>query len=72
MPGSSAAVATLAVMALGGIYFMETERIWIFAVPWLAAAAVAPGPIDERSLRVLFVVGALQALVMESLFLTLW
>src|SRR5262245_15866565 len=71
-PWSSAALLTLAVMACGGIYFMETERIWIFAMPWLAAAAVATGPIEARSLRVLFAAGALQALAMESLLLTLW
>jgi hypothetical protein len=69
---STAAALTLAVMAFGGIYFMETERIWLFAPPWLAAAAVARGPLDDRSLRTLFAVGAAQALAMETLFLTLW
>src|SRR6185503_1815023 len=34
---STAALVTLAIMAFGGIYFMETERIWLFAMPWLAA-----------------------------------
>jgi hypothetical protein len=71
-PWATAAALALAVMVSGGIYFMETERIWIFAMPWLAGAAVASGPIEERSLRVLVAVGAVQALAMESLFLTLW
>jgi hypothetical protein len=67
-----AAGLTLAVMSFGGIYFMETERIWLFAVPWLAAIAVSAGPLDARSLRMLLAAGGLQALIMESLLLTLW
>jgi hypothetical protein len=69
---SAAAGLTLAVMILGGIYFMETERIWLFAMPWLAAAAVATGPLGGGSLRMLMLAGLLQSLAMESLLLTLW
>jgi hypothetical protein len=67
-----AAIVALFVMSVGGIYFMETERIWLFAMPWLAAAAVGGGTFSTSSLRVLLAAGMLQALVMEVLLLTLW
>jgi hypothetical protein len=65
-----AALLTLAVMALS--YWMETERIWLFAVPWIAAIPAAAGPFHDRTLRLLVAVGCAQALVMEMLFFTLW
>ncbi len=71
-PWTPAAIAALFVMSVGGIYFMETERIWLFAMPWLAAAAVGAGPFSASSLRLLLAAGLLQAVVMEVLLLTLW
>ena len=59
-------------MSCGGLYFLETERIWIFALPWLAAIAVSAGPLEARSLRVLLGAGLAQALLQETLLFTLW
>lgn len=67
-----ASTVTLVVMTFGGIYFMETERIWMYAMPWLAGIVAAAGGVDDRSLRVLVGVGAAQAFAMEALLLTLW
>jgi hypothetical protein len=71
-PVAAATVLALLVMAGGGIYFLETERIWLFALPWLAASAVAAGAFDERSLRRALALGFLQALVVETTLFTLW
>jgi hypothetical protein len=51
---------------------METERIWLFALPWVAAAAVAAGPFERGSLRLLLGSGLAQALAMEIGLFTLW
>jgi hypothetical protein len=71
-PWSAAFLLTFAVMILGGIYFMETERIWLFAMPWLVAVAISRGPFTEGSLRLLLAAGLVQALAMETLLFTLW
>ena len=69
---SAAFLLTLGVMMFGGIYFMETERIWLFAMPWLAAIAVADRPFSDGSLRLLLALGCVQTLAMEMLLFTLW
>lgn len=69
---SLVALATLAIMAFGGIYSMETERIWLFAMPLLAMIAASRGPLDRGSLRALLAAGCAQALAMEILLFTLW
>jgi hypothetical protein len=71
-PWTIATLITLAFMAAAGIHWMETERIWMYALPWLAAIAVMAGPLEERSLRRLILWGAAQALAMEIALLTLW
>jgi hypothetical protein len=71
-PWTIAAVLTLVVMSIGGIYFLETERIWLFAMPWLSAIAVSRGPMSALSLRTLLAVGLAQAAIMEALLFTLW
>jgi len=71
-PFSIAVLVTLALMIFGGLYQLETERIWLFAMPWLAALAVAPGPFTPAALRVLLIAGGLQALALEILTFTLW
>jgi len=71
-PVAWATLLALIAMAGGGIYFLETERIWLFALPWLAAGAVAAGPFDDRSLRTLLAAGFAQALLAEILLFTLW
>jgi len=71
-PWTLAALTTIAVMGLGGIYFMETERIWLFAMPWLAAIAVGRGAPTAGTLRVFLAAGCAQALAMEVLLYTLW
>ena len=67
-----AALVALAVMCFGGIYFMETERIWLFAMPWLAAVGLASTTFDARSLRILLALGLVQSLAQELLLFTLW
>lgn len=69
---STAFALTLLVMVFGGIYFMETERIWLFAIPWLVAIAISRGPFTNGSLRLLLALGFAQALAMETLLFTLW
>jgi len=71
-PWTPAALLALAAMGFSGIYFMETERIWIFALPWIAAAAVAAGPFEGGSLRLLLGSGLAQTLAMEIGLFTLW
>ena len=59
-------------MSFGGVYFLETERIWLFALPWLAACAVSGGSFDDRSMRLSIGVGFSQALLAETVLFTLW
>jgi hypothetical protein len=67
-----AILLALAVMAFGGLYTLETERIWLFAVPWLIALAMSRGPLAGRSLQLLLALGCAQALLMEWALFTLW
>jgi len=71
-PLARATFLGLLAMSLGGIYFLETERIWLFALPWLAAVAVSATPLDDRSLRRVIAVGLVQAFLMETALFTLW
>lgn len=69
----AATSATLAVMCAGGLYTMETERILMFAVPWLAVSAAAATPTLSDSAVVLLIgLGWAQAFAMEGLLFTLW
>lgn len=67
---TKAVVVALALMC--AIHYLETERIWIYALPWIAAVALVRGPIDARSLRVLVALSLAQALAMEIALFTLW
>ncbi|MHC4429566.1 MAG: hypothetical protein ACYS0D_13325, partial [Planctomycetota bacterium] len=67
-----ATLATVGAMSLGGFHQMETERIWLYAMPWLALVAVGAGALSKGALRVLLIAGAAQALLMELLLFTLW
>ena len=51
---------------------METERVWLFVLPWIALAAVTAGAFEARSLRLLLFAGLAQALAMEIGLFTLW
>lgn len=65
--------ATLAVMCAGGLYTMETERILMFAVPWLAvSAAAATATLSDSAVVLLIGVGWTQAFAMEGFLFTLW
>jgi hypothetical protein len=68
----AAALTTLLVMSCGGIYFLETERIWLFALPWLAAIAVSRRALASGAMTFLVAVGLVQTLAMEALLYTLW
>lgn len=63
---------TLAAMVFGGVYVMETERIWLFAIPWLAMAAAGSGRILHQAGPALLTAGLTQALIMELILFTLW
>lgn len=67
---SSTVLATLAVMC--ALYYLETERIWMFALPWIAAIATLRSAWDDGSLRAILAVNCAQALVMEAALFTLW
>jgi hypothetical protein len=71
-PWTPAVLVTLAAMTFGGMYFMETERVWLFVLPWIALAAVTAGAFEARSLRLLLFAGLAQALAMEIGLFTLW
>jgi hypothetical protein len=65
--------ATLAVVCAGGLYTMETERILMFAVPWLAVSAVAAtATLSDSAVVLLIGVGWTQAFAMEGFLFTLW
>lgn len=66
------ALASLLVMSCGGMYFLETERIWLFALPWLAAIAVSRRALATEAMKLLVAVGLAQTLAMEALLYTLW
>ena len=68
---SLATIITLAAMAFGGMYIMETERIWLFALPWVALTACAASP-PGNVLRLLLAAGLSQAYLMEVVLFTLW
>lgn len=67
---SRAALVALALMS--ALHYLETERIWMYALPWIAALALAEGPLEDRSLRRLAALSLAQAFVMEALLFTLW
>jgi hypothetical protein len=71
-PWTIATWVALAVMCFGGISYMETERVWTYAMPWLAGVAVGGGAIEDRSLRWLLIAGGAQMLAMEICLFTLW
>jgi hypothetical protein len=76
-PGSRslfiATCATLAVICVGGLYTMETERILMFAVPWLTvSAASATTPPSDSAVVLLIGLGWAQAFAMEGFLFTLW
>ncbi|MDZ4771863.1 MAG: hypothetical protein SGI72_01880 [Planctomycetota bacterium] len=66
------ALLALLVMTFAPIYYMETERIWMFAVPWIATVAIGPNGVDDVSMRRLLSASLVQALVMEALLFTYW
>ena len=68
-PAAVGLAAVVAISALAGFTKAETERIWLPYVP-LACVAAAAMPI--RRLRLILGVLALQAVVIEVLFGTVW
>jgi hypothetical protein len=62
-------VTTLAVACCGGLYFMETERIFLFLAPLAVLLAVIPDGFRPRAAA--FLAGA-QAIVMAVTLNTLW
>jgi methylthioxylose transferase len=71
--GDDAAVAlgvVVAVAAIGGFSKAETERIWLFLVPF-ACVAAAPA-VRERRLTMAVALLLAQALAVEALFDTIW
>jgi hypothetical protein len=65
-----ALASVVAVAALGGFTKAETERIWLFLVPF---ACVAAAPVlASRPLRRALALLAVQALLFQALFATVW
>jgi hypothetical protein len=71
-PWMMASVLSLLIMSAGGMFLMETERIWLFALPWVAAFAVSQRELPNGFLRLLMACGLLQAALMQVLLFTLW
>jgi hypothetical protein len=69
-PAAVALAVVVAVAAAGGFTKAETERIWLFMVP-LACAAAAPHIRPER-LRLVLAALALQVILVQVLFETVW
>jgi hypothetical protein len=67
-----ATVVTLAVVCAGGLYTMETERILMFAMPWLALSAGVAATLSDGAAVFIIAVAWVQALAMEALLFTLW
>jgi hypothetical protein len=51
---------------------METERILMFAMPWLALSAGAAATLSDGAAVFIIAAGWVQALAMEALLFTLW
>lgn len=66
-PAALALAAVVVVCALGGFTKAETERIWLFLIPWACLAAAGRRP----SGRTLWLLG-LQGLVTSLCFSTIW
>ena len=67
-----ATAATLGVICAGGVYTMETERILMFAMPWLAVSAAAVATLSDSAIVLMMSAGWVQAFVMEAFLFTLW
>jgi len=66
-----ATAVTLAVICAGGVYTMETERILMFAMPWLAVSAASEA-VSDSAVELMIGVGWAQAFAMEAFLYTLW
>jgi hypothetical protein len=67
-----ATAVTLAAICAGGIYTMETERILVFAMPWLALMAAGSNRLLDSAVRLALAAGLAQAFAMEAVLFTLW
>jgi hypothetical protein len=68
-PAGLALAAVIVVATLGGFTKAETERIWL---PFVPLACVAAASVGVRRLRLMLVGLAVQAIVIEVLFGTVW
>jgi hypothetical protein len=68
-PAALALAVVIAVATLAGFTKAETERIWL---PFVPLACVAAASVGVRRLRLVLVVLAAQAIVVEVLFGTVW
>ena len=67
-----ATCGTWAILCAGGLYTMETERILMFAMPWMAVSAAGALTLSGSAARLVLGVAWAQALAMEVLLFTLW
>ena len=56
----------------GGMHTMETERMLMFAMPWLAVSAAAAAPLSDSAVVLMMSGGWAQAFTMEAFLFTLW
>jgi hypothetical protein len=68
----------IALVPMGALYWLETERVWLFALPWIAAVALADDDaragagFDDATVRWLAALALVQSFAMEALLFTLW
>ena len=67
-----ATAGTLAVVCAGGLYTMETERILMFAMPWVAVSAASAATLPDSAVVLMMSAGWAQAFAMEVFLFTLW
>lgn len=59
-------------LAFGGLFFLETERIWLFLLPPFVGAALPREGVSRGGLALLLGTSFLHALLLEVLLFTLW
>lgn len=62
----------LVIATMCALYYLETERIWLFVLPWVAAITVIRSPWDAVSMRRILFLNLLQAGAFELGLFTLW
>jgi len=65
-------LACLALFATAGLFYLETERIWLFTLPWIAGSALAVSAWSRSTLRAALAVTLAVAGIARVCTSTLW